>query len=54
MRVLIVEDDREPAEYVRKGLAEEGYLVQVCFDGSAPPSFSTGTRAGLGRKFRMD
>jgi DNA-binding response OmpR family regulator len=35
MRVLLVEDDRELAEYVRKGLQEEGYLVQACFDGSA-------------------
>ena len=35
MRVLLVEDDRELAEYVRKGLEEEGYVVQVCFDGSA-------------------
>lgn len=35
MRVLLVEDDRELEEYVRKGLEEEGYVVQVCFDGSA-------------------
>lgn len=33
MRILVVEDDRELAEYVRKGLEEEGYAVQVCFDG---------------------
>jgi DNA-binding response OmpR family regulator len=33
MRILVVEDDRELAEYVRKGLEEEGYVVQVCFDG---------------------
>jgi DNA-binding response OmpR family regulator len=35
MRVLLVEDDRELAGYVRKGLEEEGYVVQVSFDGSA-------------------
>jgi DNA-binding response OmpR family regulator len=35
MRVLLVEDDWELAEFVRKGLEEEGYVVQVCFDGSA-------------------
>jgi len=35
MRFLLVEDDRELAEFVRKGLEEEGYVVQVCFDGSA-------------------
>jgi DNA-binding response OmpR family regulator len=35
MRILLVEDDRELAGYVRKGLEEEGYQVQACFDGSA-------------------
>lgn len=35
MRVLLVEDDRELAGYVRKGLEEEGYVVQVSLDGSA-------------------
>jgi DNA-binding response OmpR family regulator len=35
MRVLLVEDDRELAEYVRKGLEEEGYIVHACFDGVA-------------------
>ncbi len=35
MRVLLVEDDLELAEYVRKGLEEEGYVVQVSFDGAA-------------------
>jgi DNA-binding response OmpR family regulator len=35
MRILLVEDDRELAEFVRKGLEEEAYLVQVCFDGGA-------------------
>jgi len=35
MRVLLVEDDRELADYVRKGLEEEGYVVDARFDGSA-------------------
>ena len=35
MRILLVEDDRELAEYVCKGLEEEGYVVQVRFDGAA-------------------
>jgi len=35
MRVLLVEDDRELADYVRRGLEEEAYSVQVCFDGSS-------------------
>ena len=34
MRLLVVEDDRELAQYVRKGLEEEGYAVRACFDGS--------------------
>lgn len=33
MRVLIVEDDREVADYVRRGLEEEGYTACVCLDG---------------------
>lgn len=35
MRVLLVEDDREVADYVRRGLEEEGYSPTVCFDGAA-------------------
>jgi DNA-binding response OmpR family regulator len=33
VRVLLVEDDREVAEYVERGLEEEGNRVTVCFDG---------------------
>ena len=35
MQLLLVEDDRDVAEYVRKGLEEEGYAVKVCFDGAS-------------------
>jgi DNA-binding response OmpR family regulator len=35
MRVLLVEDDRELADYVRRALEEEHYAVTMCFDGSA-------------------
>jgi len=35
MRVLLVEDDREVADYVGRGLEEEGNSVAVCFDGAA-------------------
>jgi PleD family two-component response regulator len=34
MRILLVEDDREVAEYVRLGLEEEGNSVSVCHDGA--------------------
>ena len=33
MRILVVEDDREVAEYVGRCLEEEGNTVTVCFDG---------------------
>jgi DNA-binding response OmpR family regulator len=33
MRVLLVEDDRKLAGYVRKGLEEEGYGVRVSLRG---------------------
>ncbi|MGI8742739.1 MAG: response regulator transcription factor [Bryobacteraceae bacterium] len=35
MRVLLVEDDREVADYVGRGLEEEGNSVTVCFDGAS-------------------
>lgn len=34
VRVLLVEDDREVADYVARGLEEEGNRVTVCFDGA--------------------
>jgi len=33
MRVLVVEDEKKIAEFVRKGLTEQGYAVDVAFDG---------------------
>jgi two-component system, OmpR family, copper resistance phosphate regulon response regulator CusR len=35
MRVLLIEDDRELADYVRRALEEEQYAVTLCFDGSS-------------------
>jgi DNA-binding response OmpR family regulator len=35
MRILIVEDDRDLAGFLRRALEEEGNAVQVCFDGAA-------------------
>lgn len=34
MRILVVEDDVKVAEFVRRGLSEEGYAVDVLHDGS--------------------
>ena len=33
MRILIVEDERKTAAYLRKGLSENGFTVEVCTDG---------------------
>ncbi len=35
MRILLVEDDRDVAEYIRRELEEEGHAVSVCHDGGA-------------------
>jgi two-component system response regulator MprA len=35
MRILVVEDDRDVAEYIRRELLEEGHSVTVCHDGAA-------------------
>lgn len=43
MRILLVEDDRKVASFIRKGLAEEGYAVDVAHDGE------TGLAMGLDR-----
>lgn len=33
MKVLLVEDDRKIASFVKKGLKEQGFIVDVCEDG---------------------
>ena len=33
MRILIVEDEKKVANFVKKGLQEEGYAVDLTFDG---------------------
>ena len=35
MRILLVEDDRDVADYVRRDLEDEGYNVSVCHDGAS-------------------
>jgi two-component system, OmpR family, response regulator len=34
MKILVVEDDRQTADYVAKGLREACHVVDVAFDGS--------------------
>ena len=43
MRILLVEDDRKVASFIRKGLTEEGYAVDLAYDGD------TGLLMGLDR-----
>jgi len=33
MRILIIEDELKVAEFIRKGLQQEGYAVDVAYDG---------------------
>ncbi|MBE0558713.1 MAG: DNA-binding response regulator, partial [Proteobacteria bacterium] len=33
MRVLVVEDDRKIASLIKKGLKEQGFLVDACENG---------------------
>ena len=33
MRILVVEDERKIADFIRKGLTEHGYAVDVAYDG---------------------
>ena len=35
MNVLLIEDDEETAEYIRRGLSEEGHVVTLAADGRA-------------------
>jgi two-component system copper resistance phosphate regulon response regulator CusR len=34
MKILVVEDERRAADYLRQGLAESGYVVEVAFNGT--------------------
>jgi heavy metal response regulator len=43
LRILIVEDEKKVANFVRKGLQEEGYVVDVAFDGEEGLALATET-----------
>ena len=40
MRILVVEDDRKVARFVRQGLCEEGHAVEIARDGSEALDFA--------------
>jgi DNA-binding response OmpR family regulator len=42
MRILVVEDDRKVASFIRQGLEEEGYAVDVAPDGAAAVDLALG------------
>ena len=42
MRILVAEDDRKVAGFIRKGLEEEGHAVEVAGDGAAALERATG------------
>lgn len=41
MHLLLVEDERKTAEYLRQGLTEAGYVVEVAHDGDEAVTWST-------------
>jgi heavy metal response regulator len=41
MRVLVVEDERKIADFIRKGLSEQGYAVDVAYDGDEAVDWPT-------------
>jgi DNA-binding response OmpR family regulator len=43
MRILVVEDERKTASFIRKALQSEGFAVDVCPDGSAALLLANGT-----------
>jgi len=42
MRILIIEDEKDIAYLIRRGLTEEGYAVDVAYDGNEGLSFAEG------------
>ena len=41
MKILVVEDDREAADYLKKALAEAGHTAHLAFDGEAGFAFAS-------------
>jgi len=41
MRLLVVEDEKKVANFIRKGLEEEGYAVDVALDGEVGLEMAT-------------
>ena len=41
MKVLVIEDEKKIASFVRKGLEAEGFVVDVCLDGNTGFALAT-------------
>ena len=48
MRILLIEDEKKTAAFIRKGLEEEGYVVEIARDGEA------GLQLALAAQFGAD
>jgi DNA-binding response OmpR family regulator len=44
VRVLVVEDERRAARFIRRALVEEGFAVDLCGDGNEALDLISGTR----------
>jgi len=47
MKILLVEDERKTAQYLRKGLEESGFVVDVAFDGDEGLAVATSSEFDL-------
>jgi two-component system copper resistance phosphate regulon response regulator CusR len=47
MRILLIEDEKKTAAFIRKGLEEEGYVVEVARDGEAGLQLALAARFDL-------
>ena len=47
MRILLIEDEKKTAAFIRKGLEEEGYAVEVARDGEAGLQLALATQFDL-------
>ena len=57
MRVLVVEDEKKTASFIRKALQAEGFAVDLCHNGddglaAAQPSHQRSRRSTPGRTVR--
>src|SRR5712672_1139421 len=51
MRVLVIEDEKKTASFIRKALQAEGYAVDVCHDGNE--GFDAGADDYLSKPFAL-